>query len=58
MDFTQLHKGGKAVCDHGLQRPSAGADGGGSLFAKSYPTLAIPWTVAHQASLSMGFSRQ
>ena len=32
--------------------------GGGSLVAKSCPTLATPWTVAHQAPLSMGFSRQ
>ena len=31
---------------------------GGGLVAKSYPTLATPWTVAHQAPLSMGFSRQ
>ena len=31
---------------------------GGGLVAKSCPTLAIPWTVAHQAPLSMGFSRQ
>ena len=31
---------------------------GGSLVAKSCPTLATPWTVAHQAPLSMGFSRQ
>ena len=23
-----------------------------------YPTLVTPWTVAHQAPLSMGFSRQ
>ena len=29
-----------------------------SLVAKSCPTLAIPWTVACQAPLSMGFSRQ
>ena len=28
------------------------------LVTKSYPTLATPWTVAHQAPLSMGFSRQ
>ena len=28
------------------------------LVAKSCPTLAIPWTVACQAPLSMGFSRQ
>ena len=32
--------------------------GGGGLVAKSCPTLAIPWTVAHQALLSMGFPRQ
>ena len=25
---------------------------------KLYPTVAIPWTVAYQAPLSMGFSRQ
>ena len=28
------------------------------LVTKSYPTLMIPWTVACQAPLSMGFSRQ
>ena len=28
------------------------------LVAKSCPTLATPWTVAHQVPLSMGFSRQ
>ena len=32
--------------------------GGGGLAAKSYLTLATPWTVACQAPLSMGFSRQ
>ena len=32
--------------------------GGGGLIAKSRPTLATPWTVACQAPLSMGFSRQ
>ena len=26
--------------------------------ARSCPTLVTPWTVAHQAPLSMGFSRQ
>ena len=31
---------------------------GGGLVAKSCPTLATPWTVARQAPLSMGFSRQ
>ena len=30
----------------------------GGLVAKSCPTLAITWTVACQAPLSMGFSRQ
>ena len=29
-----------------------------SLVTKSCPTLVIPWTVACQAPLSMGFSRQ
>ena len=32
--------------------------GGGGLVAKSYPTFATPWTVAHQAPLSAGFPRQ
>ena len=32
--------------------------GGGRLVAKSSPTLATLWTVARQAPLSMGFSRQ
>ena len=32
--------------------------GGGDLAAQSCPTLATPWTVAHQAPLSIGFSRQ
>ena len=32
--------------------------GGGGLVAKSCLTLATPWTVARQASWSMGFSRQ
>ena len=31
---------------------------GGGLVAESSPTLAIPWTIACQAPLSMGFSRQ
>ena len=26
--------------------------------AQSYPTLATPWTVAHQTPLSMEFSKQ
>ena len=32
--------------------------GDGGLVAKSCPTLETPWTVACQAPLSMGFSRQ
>ena len=28
------------------------------LVTKLYPTLSTPWTIAHQAPLSMGFSRQ
>ena len=33
-------------------------NGGGGLVAQWCPTLAIPWTVACQAPLSMEFSRQ
>ena len=32
--------------------------GGGGLVAKSYLTLATPWTVTRQASLSTGFPRR
>ena len=32
--------------------------GGGSLVARSCPTLVTPWTVTRQAPLSMRFSRQ
>ena len=32
--------------------------GGGGLVSQSCPTLATPWTVALQAPLSMGSSRQ
>ena len=38
-------------------RESCGG-GGGGLIAKSCPTLETPWTIAHQAPPSMGFSRQ
>ena len=30
----------------------------GGLVSRSCPTLATPWTVAHQVPLSVGFSRQ
>ena len=33
-------------------------DFGGGLVAKLCPTLGIPWTVARQSPLSMGFSKQ
>ena len=39
------------------QRP-IGRWGGGFVVAKFFPALANPWTVAHQAPLSMEFSRQ
>ena len=32
--------------------------GGGGLAAKPCPTLVTPWTVARQAPLFIGFSRQ
>ena len=32
--------------------------GGGNLVTKSCPTLVTPWNVAHQTTLSMGYSRQ
>ena len=32
--------------------------GGNGLVAKSCPTLAIPWTAAHQSPLSMGLPKQ
>ena len=35
-----------------------GPGGGGGSVTKSCPTLATPWTVACQAPLPMGFSRQ
>ena len=34
------------------------SENSGDLVSKLCPTLAIPWTVACQAPLSMGFSRQ
>ena len=38
-----------------MSPPQLGYAGGGSLVAKSCPALATPWTVAHQAPLSMEF---
>ena len=44
--------------NHVLLFPMDGGGGGGDLVAKSCPTLVAPWTVARQAPLSIGFSRQ
>ena len=41
-----------------LHRNQMGVSRSFGLVAKSCPTLVTPWAVAHQASLSMGFSRQ
>ena len=40
------------------KKHSVTSGGGGGLVAESCPMLETPWTVAHQAPLSMGFSRQ
>ena len=42
----------------GLEIKLPTSAGGGGLVAKSCLTLVTPWTVAFQAPLSMGFSRQ
>ena len=42
------------ICTYGL----CGGGGGDGLVGKSGPTLVTPWTGAHQAPRSMGFSRQ
>ena len=44
-------------CERKLKKKVKHLSGGG-LVAKSCLTLATPWTVAHQAPLSMGFARQ
>ena len=41
-----------------MKRFSASLVIGGGLVAKSCPTLATPWAVAHQTPLSVGFFRQ
>ena len=46
------------MSDNNMKRFSASLVIGGGLVAKSCPTLATPWAVAHQAPLSVGFSRQ
>ena len=49
---------GSGICLSSLRTCSCHLGGGGGLVAKLCPTLVIPWTVACQAPLSMGFSRQ
>ena len=44
------------ICAYGLC--GGGGGGGDGLVGKSGPTLVTPWTGAHQAPWSMGFSRQ
>ena len=48
----------KTFLDEGRLRKLVISAGGGGLVTKSCPALAIPWTVARQAPLSIGFSRQ
>ena len=54
------HKSVLYVCESvsALQKCSFVLNFGGSSVAKSCSTLVTPWTVACQAPLSMGFSRQ
>ena len=53
-DFRAQEEG---ICHYFHLFPLCGG-GGGGLVAKSCPTLAIPWTIACQAPLFMGFSSQ
>ena len=48
----------KAVYCHPAYLTYMQNGGGGGLVPKLCPTLSIPWTIAHQAPLSRGFSRQ
>ena len=41
-----------------LMRVLSGGGGGGGVVTESCPTVVTPWTVACQAPLSMGLSRQ
>ena len=54
-DFRAQEEG---ICHYFHLFPLCGGGGGDALVAKSCPTLAIPWTIACQPSLSTGFSRQ
>ena len=57
--LTQESNQGLLHCRRILNHLSyQGGGGGGGLVAKPCPTLVTPWTIACQAPLSMGFSRQ
>ena len=55
---AEIQKALRSVSIIGRACLQAVTGGGGALVTKSYLTFVTPWTVAHQASLSMGFSRQ
>ena len=50
-----LVKEGQRIEPLGAENNSPVCVGGGGLVAKLCSTLATPWIVAHQASLSVGF---
>ena len=58
LDNTFLASSSKDIWTCGGQRNRFIVFGGVGLIAKLCPTLATIWTVAHQATLSMGFPRQ
>ena len=53
---AEIQKALRSVSIIGRACLQAVTGGGGALVTKSYLTFVTPWTVAHQASLSMGFS--
>ena len=55
---VEIQKDLRSVSIIGCACLQAVTGGGGALVTKSYLTFVTPWTVAHQASLSVGFSRQ
>jgi len=58
-DWFQIRKGVRqGVYCHLASLTYIQSGGGGGVVTKSCPTLVTPWTVAHQAPLSIGFSRQ
>ena len=55
---VEIQKDPRSVSIIGSACLQAVTGGGGALVTKSYLTFVTPWTVACQAPLSMGFSRQ